>query len=162
MVWRFLPSCEIKCRRYIVKKIVLLLPLFVAATVFSNLSTATASSSGYFYTTIQYISGEPYFSQIGAFNTLEECNLARNADYGDGGAVPFDGGPGCFYLHDNEINAYNELIDDWNGQINDPGGLPALEQDIHVLLEDVNQLIARHNIKSYRESMANLVARNKR
>ena len=137
--------------------------LFMSTGLFVHLANAApVSSSGWFYTAVIYISGEPNFYHVGAFSTPEDCNTARNNDYGDGGATPWDGGPGCFYLYESDIPAYNELLQHWNMSAGDDNGLPSVGVDFQELLDSVTVLLEEHSITRYRQSMDKLTQKNQR
>ncbi|WMS87342.1 hypothetical protein [Pleionea litopenaei] len=111
------------------------------------------SSPGWYYTTVSYASGSATFGRNGPFSTKAECDAVRWNDYGDGGSIPWDGGPGCFYLHDNDIWAYNELLEHWNLATGPNTGLPSLDAEMEYVLSEVNVLIEHHAIRNYREAM---------
>lgn len=123
---------------------------------------APVSSSGWFYTAVSYSGGEPSFHHVGAFSSEEDCNVARNNDYGDGGAIPWDGGPGCFYLYESDIPSYNELLEHWNMSAGDNTGLPNVGVDFQELLDAVTVLIEEHAIIRYRASMDKLTTSKER
>jgi len=133
--------------------------LVMSAGILSQIaSAAPVSSSGWFYTSVIYYGGEASFNHVGAFSSSNDCNIARNNDYGDGGAIPWDGGPGCFYLYENDISSYNELLEHWNMQAAGNDGLPNVGVNFQELLDNVTLLIEQHTIKEYRASMDKLAA----
>jgi len=123
---------------------------------FSAQALGPVTSPGWYYTTIQYTSGSPNYGRVGPFSDEASCQSARWADYGDGGAVPWDGGPGCFYLYENQIGAFNEILEHWNLATGPNTGVPHIELEAHELLESVNVIIEHHAIKEYRSSMSKL------
>lgn len=136
--------------------------LLAAGAFASQLEAAPVSSSGWYYTAVTYTGSDTTFNHVGPFSDQPSCVQARNADYGDGGAIPWDGGPGCFYLYENSIDAYNELLEHWNLASGDDNGMPSLEAEMHEVLASVNVLIEQHAIKEYRKSMSQLSHLDKR
>ncbi len=132
---------------------------FAASLVLAS-STAMAlgpvSSPGWYYTTIQYTSSGYHYGRVGPFSDEASCQSARWTDYGDGGAIPWDGGPGCFYLYENQIGAFNEILEHWNLASGPNSGVPHIELEADELLASVNVLIEQHAIKDYRRSMSKL------
>lgn len=141
----------------------LIIVLLMSAGLISQLaSAAPVSSSGWFYTSVIYYGGEPSFNHVGPFSTSADCNVARNNDYGDGGAIPWDGGPGCFYLYESDIPSYNELLEHWNMSAGDNNGLPNIGVDFQEILDSVTVLIEEHSIIRYRASMDKLTRKKER
>ena len=120
------------------------------------LAIGPVSSPGWYYTTIQYTTSGYNYGRVGPFSDKPSCQSARSADYGDGGAIPWDGGPGCFYLYENEIGAFNEILEHWNLASGPNSGVPHIELEANELLASVNVLIEHHAIKEYRSSMNKL------
>ncbi|WP_196140854.1 hypothetical protein [Aliikangiella sp. G2MR2-5] len=114
------------------------------------------SSPGWYYTTVSYSNGSPSFGRAGPFSDEATCQAVRWNDYGDGGAIPWDGGPGCFYLYENQIGAYNEILQHWNLATGPNTGQPHLEMEMSRLLDSVNILIEQHAISGYRKSLNTL------
>ena len=139
------------------------LTVIAISTLFSaSVFAGTATTQGWYYTTIWYSGGSPQFGQVGAFSTLEDCQSARWDDYGDGGAVPWDGGGGCIYVYENDLDAYNELIDARNLNINNGNGMPSGEMDIQELLAEINVIMQEHNIKDYKKKLSKLTPTKRR
>jgi len=138
------------------KSTLLVLAIILSGSIYTSSVSAAATTEGYYYTTVQYFSGQASFNQVGAFSNIDDCNIARQNDYGDGGAIPWDGGPGCFYLSTNNIPAYNELLEHWSGQAGGTGGVPAVNGEFQELLQNVSILVENHQIVRYRQSMDQL------
>jgi len=131
------------------------LAMILSTSVYTTSVSAAVTTEGYYYTTVQYFSGQAHFNQVGAFSNIDDCNVARQNDYGDGGAIPWDGGPGCFYLSANNIPGYNELLEHWSGQVGN-GGIPVVNGEFQELLQNVTILVESHQIVRYRQSMNKL------
>ncbi|NVK89591.1 MAG: hypothetical protein HWE13_15745 [Gammaproteobacteria bacterium] len=114
------------------------------------------SSPGWYYTTISYASGSASFGRMGPFSTEAECQATRWNDYGDGGAIPWDGGPGCFYLYESGIGAYNELLQHWNLVTGPNTGNPTIATEMKPALLEVNMLIEQHDIRDYRDALSRI------
>lgn len=138
------------------KSILFAITLLATSILLNQANAALVSSSGWYYTQVNYYSGTPSFNHMGPYADKPACLEARAADYGNGGGIPWDGGPGCFYLYENEINAYNELLEHWGMAGGGDDGVPTMKEDIHKVLADVNVLIEQHAILEYRRSMNTL------
>ncbi|MCW8876112.1 MAG: hypothetical protein OQK04_19550 [Kangiellaceae bacterium] len=136
--------------------------LLAAGALAGQTEAAPVSSAGWYYTTVNYYSGSPSFSHMGPYSDETSCEQARTDDYGDGGAIPWDGGPGCFELFENQIDAYNELLEHWGLAGGDDNGMPSVEAEMHEVLASVNVLIEQHAIREYRKSMSELSNLGKR
>ncbi|NVJ50081.1 MAG: hypothetical protein HWE13_15750 [Gammaproteobacteria bacterium] len=128
----------------------LLVTLLLSAGVYA---IGPVTSPGWYYTTIKYSGGTPSFSRAGPFASQDDCNAARSSDTGDGGWQPFDGSADCFYLYENDIPAYNELLEHWNLASGPNTTLPALDADMQSVLAEVNLVIGQHEIQRYRQSL---------
>ena len=130
--------------------------LLAAGALAGLAEAAPVSSTGWYYTTISGSAPNTTFGHMGPYSSEASCNQARHADYGDGGPIPWDGGPGCFYLYENEIDPFNELLEHWSLAGGGNDGVPTLKGDIHEVLASVNVLIEQHAIREYRRSMSEL------
>jgi len=146
------------------KSTLLAISISLTGTLFCGaVSAGNATTEGYYYKAQQYIStGVYYYTQVGAFSTLLDCNLARNADFGDGGAIPSASGPGCFYLYANDIDNYNELFDHYNSVAGNSGTGISNHEEFYELLQNVGGLSEQHGIKEYRQSMSKLMPKQRR
>jgi hypothetical protein len=134
-----------------------------SALLCSSALAGNATTEGYYYKAQQYIStGIYYYSQVGAFSTSDDCNLARNADFGDGGAIPSASGPGCFYLYANDIANYNDLFDHYNSVAGTSGNGITNHEEYYELLQNVGGLGEHHSLKEYRRSMTKLTTQQRR
>ncbi|GAA4365325.1 hypothetical protein [Kangiella marina] len=94
-----------------------------ATSINSSAASNCATCGGWFYTAQQYTGNYSYnYDSRGPFSTEEACNLARNADFGDGDTwLPSESlGNGCSWRFETDYAAYEEIFDSYN--LASPGG----------------------------------------
>jgi hypothetical protein len=134
----------------------------LVALSFAPLAMAdiNGEGSGYYYiafsamnnggmTTYQY-------ADVGPFSTQPDCEIVRNADYGDGnGWLPFDGtGISCAWVYHGDLGAMEDTLEDWNSLAGGGGG------PIHVdavKLKAISNLRRTYSIDRYEAEVAEIL-----
>ncbi len=117
---------------------------------------AAISTEGWFYPVI--VGGDPTTKYLkGAYSTEEICNEVRTAEYGDGDSIlPWEGGPGCHYIYESDIDNANELYN--ISQPDFPIEILELEmQEIRILINNINDLDEYYNIEVYKSERVQLI-----
>jgi hypothetical protein len=115
-------------------------------------AAGTISGPGYYYQALPVGATGTYENIFlkGDYPDMSTCNSARSADYDPGdGIVPWDGGPGCHYIHENDVDNANEL---YSVAFN-PGtdGIISLDAELQQLyFEQLDQLDEEHDIRNYK------------
>lgn len=127
-----------------------------------------ATCGGWFYTAQQYLGNYSYnYTSRGPFASEEDCNLARNADFGDGDAwLPSESlGNGCSWRFESDYGAYEEIFDNYNlasaggngnGGINHGEVIGKLISDKE-LISDITKLRDVYEIKSYETKLDSMI-----
>jgi hypothetical protein len=135
----------------------------LAALSFAPLAMAdiNGEGSGYYYiafTTINNGGMNTYqYADVGPFSTQPDCEIVRNADYGDGNAwIPFDGtGISCAYVYHGDLGAMEDTLEEWNSLAGGGGGGP-----IHVdavKLKAISNLRRTYSIDRYEAEVAEIL-----
>ncbi len=143
-------------------KIAILSGLLVAAGIShsANASQGCVTCGGYFYTAVSYtnnygITNYQYMS-VGPFADEESCNQAVYNDYGNNdGWLPYEGSPKCVWRFESNYEAYEDIIDDWNGSADNPSN-PGVITDLEAVAKVV-ELRKTYNIKEYEEKLHNVI-----
>jgi hypothetical protein len=144
------------------QKLSLAAGLALACTLAAPLATASiyGPGEGYYYIAYTMTGGFPSSAQymsVGPFADQNECNLARNADYGNGDAwLPFDGsGIHCTWVFHNEVGALEDTLEHWNtvvgGGNTRPGYLDVAK------LERIAELREIHQVDRYEAAMVEVL-----
>ncbi len=99
--------------------------LIAATTLLCGLSLQSSAAptcptcSGYWYTAFTQLNNSGslsyQYAYRGAYSSHEECQQAVNADQGNNDSwLPYYGSPICTYRNENDIGAYDDILDFWN------------------------------------------------
>ncbi len=122
-------------------------------------AAGTISGPGWYYPAYP-IGSTPTYTTIflkGAFADDVACEQAKWLDYDpSNGVKPWDGGAGCHYIHENDIDAINDIY----SLAFNPGSDPIIGLDAEELLdyiETVNVINEAHDIKTYKAKINHLI-----
>lgn len=137
--------------------------------VTANGASGCATCGGWFYTAQQYTGSYSYnYASRGPYATQEDCNLARNADFGDGDTwLPSESlGNGCSWRFESDYGAYEEIFDKYNlapggdnngGGINHGNTIGELISD-QELIRDITTLRDVFEVDSYESKLESMIA----
>ena len=118
---------------------------------------------GYYYVAYNYSNpyGIPHYTYVsrGAFPTEESCWEAYHEDYANGDSwLPYEGSPKCIWRYDSQLEAYAEIIKDWNSGMsndgNDNGGILADKEVISKIMD----LRKSYNLSGYEAELQQLIS----
>ncbi len=134
--------------------------LFVFLSVFVSCSLQAAiSDEGYYYAAKPVGGDATTIFLKGPYSTEAICTEVRSADYGDGDYIlPWDGGPGCFYIYPSDIDNANELYG--IAMPYSPLVSIGLKGDkLNMFLDSVHELDQAYDIAGYNDELNNLIRR---
>ena len=140
------------------KSKLLLLTSMVGLSLQLN-AAGTISGPGWYYQALPVGAAGTYANIFlkGAFPDKPTCLQTRQNDYNpDDGIKPWDGGPGCHYIYQNDVANANDLY----SLVFNPGsdtiiGLPA--EEMLEFFDQVDEINQTHDIKSYKAKMNQLI-----
>lgn len=143
--------------------------LSIAAITLSALATTatyaagTGTGAGWYYTAINevQVNGVTQYSYAsrGAFNSEDACWQEVNIDYGNNdGWLPYSGSPICTYRYENELGAYDDILDDWNDNIAGGGSGNGNVFANEEFMAKVKDLRKTYKIEEYRERLSGMIA----
>lgn len=134
----------------------------LATLSFAPLAMAdiNGEGSGYYYIAYSATGNvfSPYqYADVGPFSTQPDCEVARNADYGDGNAwMPFDGtGISCVYVYSGDLGAMEDTLEEWNSLAGGGGNGPIYVDTAK--LRTISNLRRRYSIDRYEAEVAQIL-----
>ncbi len=122
-------------------------------------AAGTISGPGWYYPAYP-IGSTPTYTTIflkGAFADEVSCEQAKFLDYDPSdGIKPWDGGAGCHYIYENDIDAINEIY----SLAFNPGTDPIIGLDAemqHEFIQQMEQINEAHDIKQYKAKINRLI-----
>ncbi len=122
-------------------------------------AAGTISGPGWYYPAYP-IGSTPTYTTIflkGAFADEVSCEQAKFLDYDPSdGFKPWDGGAGCHYIHENDIDAINDIY----SLVFNPGTDPIIgldAEELHEYIQQVEQINEAHDITNYKKKINRLI-----
>lgn len=134
-----------------------------SASITATAGQGCVTCGGYFYTAVSYTNtyGVPNYTYAsrGPYSTEDNCWQAVNNDYGNSdGWLPFEGSPKCTYRYENNYEAYDDIIKDWNtgsnGNGDNNGGVIANEE----IIAEIKDLRKAYDLEAYEAKLNRLIS----